>query len=260
MPETNSIPIFLINLDRRPDRLAQMTTRLGNLPFTRIPAIDGGKLDDLEFKIPLKKYRISKNEIACLLSHRKVWAKIIDEEIAYACILEDDVYLSNSFPDFIRNTDWLPISFDLIKLETFMGRVYLYRKKITARERYLQELGVTHAGTAGYIFSIKGAIKFLNISRRLNMPPDGIFEVENFKNTELEILQLTPALCVQENILYPDAPFLSDLENDRSLILSKQHISILFKLWREIKRPFLQILNLIRVISKRLLITRVPFS
>ena len=42
------VDIYLINLDRRPDRLKSMKAQLDllNLPFTRYPAIDGKKVKE----------------------------------------------------------------------------------------------------------------------------------------------------------------------------------------------------------------------
>ena len=128
MPPNSSIPIFLINLDSRSDRLEKMTSRLGNLSFTRIAAINGQNLKEQDIISPITKYKMAKNEIACILSHRLVWEKIVAENIPYACILEDDVVLSDSFSDFIKNSNWLPSNFDVIKIETYLSRIFLSRR------------------------------------------------------------------------------------------------------------------------------------
>ena len=128
MPPNSSIPIFLINLDSRSDRLEKMTSRLGNLSFTRIAAINGQNLKEQDIISPITKYKMAKNEIACILSHRLVWEKIVAENIPYACILEDDVVLSDSFSDFIKNSNWLPSNFDVIKIESYLSRIFLSRR------------------------------------------------------------------------------------------------------------------------------------
>ena len=260
MPKTNSIPVFLINLDRRVDRMEKMTARLGDLPFGRISAIDGQNLDELEFVSQIKQHKMTKNEIACILSHRKIWQKIVDENIPCACILEDDVHLSSSFPDFIINPNWLPDNFEVIKLETFLGRIYLSFKKMRARDRLLRELGSTHEGTGGYIFSQKGANRLLGITKQLNRPLDELmFKVETAKS-EFEILQMSPALCIQEKVLHPDTSPPGDIEADRSRTRPSQKTHGIHKLWREIKRPFLQIWSLTRLVKEKLIIVRsVPF-
>lgn len=260
MPKINSIPTFLINLDRRADRLEKMIARLGNLPFKRISAIDGQSLNDLEFVSQINQQKMTKNEIACILSHREVWQKIVDNKVPYACILEDDVYLSIFFQDFIKTPNWLPVSFHVIKLETFLDRVYLSFKKTKARDRLLRQLGSMHAGTAGYIVSLKGATKLLDIAQHLDRPLDHLmFEVLTI-NSEFRVMQIVPALCIQEHLLDPNSLKSSDINYDRSRIQTSQKTHGICKLWREIKRPYLQTLCLMRLIKEKLIIVRyVPF-
>ena len=199
-----------------------MISRLGDLPFNRISAIDGQSLNDLEFVSQINQQKMTKNEIACILSHRKVWQKIVDNKIPCACILEDDVNLSSSFPNFIRDISWLPDSFDVIKIETFLDRVSLSYKKTIARDRILRQLGSMHAGSAGYIVSLKGAIKLLNIAQHLDRPLDHLmFEVKTTRS-EFRVMQLSPALCIQEEVLLPDVAPSSDITNDRRIRQSQK--------------------------------------
>jgi glycosyl transferase family 25 len=261
MPETNSIPLFLINLDSRPDRLEKMISRLGDLPFERIAAVDGQNLDEREFISQSAKFRMAKNEIACILSHKVVWQKIIAENIPYACILEDDVHLSSSFPHFIRNPDWLPDNFTVIKIETFLARVFLSLRKFPAGDRLLRQLGSMHAGTAGYIVSLEGAVNLLDSTQHPGSPLDHLmFEVTSI-NSGFKVLQMCPALCIQEDVLYPDISAASDITDARSRVRPKEKIDFIPKLWRETKRPYLQLLSLLRLVRENLIIVRyVPFS
>ena len=259
MPASNPIPLFLINLDSRTDRLEKMIPRLGDLPFTRIAAVDGQNLAD-EILSPFAKYPLAKNEIACILSHKLVWQKIVEENKHYACILEDDVHLSTSFPDFIRHDDWLPDDFNVIKIETFLARVFLSREKIPAGDRLLRQLGSMHAGSAGYIVSRKGALGLVDITQHPESPLDHLlFEVTDTASG-FKILQMCPALCIQEEVLYPESSK-SDITDARSRVRPKEKIPLINKLWREIKRPYLQMLRLLRLVKEKLIMVRyVPFS
>ena len=260
MPETNSIPLYLINLDSRADRLGKMIPRLGDIPFNRVAAVDGQNLDVREFISPTAKYPLAKNEIACILSHKLVWQKIVDENKPYACILEDDVHLSSSFPQFIRNTDWLPDDFNVIKIETFLARVFLSREKIPAGDRLLRQLGSMHAGSAGYIVSRKGALALLDITQHPESPLDHLLFEVTTTDSGFKVLQMYPALCIQEEVLHPDSST-SDITDARSRVRPKQEIPLIDKLWRETKRPCLQMLRLLRLVKEKLIIVRyVPFS
>ena len=260
MPPNSSIPIFIVNLDSRSDRLEKISSRLGSLPFIRIAATCGQNLDVQENLKPTVKDRMSKNEMACILSHRQVWQKMADEKMSYACVLEDDVVLSSSFQHYINNSKWLPENFNVIRIETFMARVFLSRRKISAGDRVLRRLGSMHAGTAGYIVSLKGAVKLLAKTQFPDSPLDHIMFESTSINSEFKVLQMCPALCVQEDVLYPDTSESSDITEMRSRIRSKEKMDFIPKLWREIKRPFKQLLSLLRVIRENLIIVRyVPF-
>ena len=94
---------FIINLDRRTDRLRHIKE---TLPFKadRFSAIDGTTLTlSPEIK---KLFRTSwevltKNEIACSLSHYRLWKQLAtDNEAANYLILEDDVVFEKGFVDY----------------------------------------------------------------------------------------------------------------------------------------------------------------
>ena len=119
--------IFVINLDRSPDRLAAIAAQLDalGLSFERIAALDGRTLSD-EFiqevsprHIVNRTYHreLGKAEIACSLSHKKAWQKIIDDDLDFAIVLEDDVELLDNFPEvFSLITDLPKGTWDFLKL------------------------------------------------------------------------------------------------------------------------------------------------
>jgi glycosyl transferase, family 25 len=95
--------VFVINLDRRMDRLESISKTLGGLgiEFERIPAIDGDsiKLEDHVHRWLSWIYEGCSSPlpsvVGCFLSHRKAWQKICDENLDQALILEDDVRFVN---------------------------------------------------------------------------------------------------------------------------------------------------------------------
>lgn len=100
--------VFLINLDKDVDRLqaADAQLRCLNIAYERISAVYGKDLSKDEQKAALNKFRwwcaigrpIALGEIGCALSHYRLYQRMIDENIPYACILEDDVVLKSEFP------------------------------------------------------------------------------------------------------------------------------------------------------------------
>ena len=99
--------IFLINLERNPDRLAFMRRQLDErgLAFERIPAVDGKTLAAADLKrgfSPIRSFvaskkRMSEGEIGCALSHVAACRRIVAENLPCALILEDDVVLAPGF-------------------------------------------------------------------------------------------------------------------------------------------------------------------
>lgn len=102
--EILTIKAFIIHLRRAVERVGQIEQICKELPFDTevIGAVDGSELSIKKFYYPsLHKphypFRLSQNEIACFLSHRKVWQAIIDQNLDAGLILEDDVKLTRDF-------------------------------------------------------------------------------------------------------------------------------------------------------------------
>ena len=87
--------VFVINLDRHPERLAHMRGQLRGIAFERISAVDGTKSQ------PTQK-GLTRFELACLASHRDAWRQFLDGSEEHACFLEDDLHIR---PDF-DSADW----------------------------------------------------------------------------------------------------------------------------------------------------------
>ena len=104
---------FVINLERRKDRLQFVKEQLDQLgiDFDRISAIDGNTLtaqqenivNQQKFALECKR-QVVKGEIGCALSHRAVWQKMVEENIPYALILEDDVKLKPELVSLVNHS------------------------------------------------------------------------------------------------------------------------------------------------------------
>lgn len=101
------IDIFVINLDRRPDRLQHMATQLKDYNWVRCPAADGknaslkslrmkGWYPDVLWRDPLLKRQLTNTEVGCFISHYKCWEKIVETNRP-AVIFEDDIELIKPF-------------------------------------------------------------------------------------------------------------------------------------------------------------------
>ena len=101
--------VFVINLARRRERMEFMRSQFHrlNVDFERVEAIDGAALPASEIERSVNRfrwhcvqgYRARNGEIGCALSHQSIYRRMIDENIATACIVEDDVTLSPKFAE-----------------------------------------------------------------------------------------------------------------------------------------------------------------
>lgn len=89
--------IFVINLDRRKDRLAHMQAQLQSFTWERIAAVDGAAesqqrewVSDPEWSDPILKRPMTSGELGCLRSHYDCWLRVVSSGVN-ALILEDDV-------------------------------------------------------------------------------------------------------------------------------------------------------------------------
>ena len=106
-----SFPVYVINLDRRPDRWADFSKQPTLSYFSslqRFSAVDGSKLDvktDPHISLHtrqniLKKYRRSDYEINTMgaigasLSHIGIWKAFLDSDASHIIVLEDDTLVT----------------------------------------------------------------------------------------------------------------------------------------------------------------------
>lgn len=195
--------IYIINLDRKTERWANIKKELNRISITnkkkltnisrRFSATDAKylKLEDYnnlltpyyylsdQFKVePNPKYVIknkdkdkkismSIQEIAVTLSHISVWRKMVQENIPYALILEDDIYFTYGFSNKIdkiwgnineisnnNEFDILFLSYDYVKGTD--------KSKIKDRN-ILQKPNAGIWQASGYVLSKKGVNKLLSL-------------------------------------------------------------------------------------------------
>lgn len=195
--------VYVINLDRKPDRWKQVKKELNRIHLSskkklydisrRVSAVDARfiqeKIDSNllipyyslsdQFKVePNPNYiisddndindiRMSTPEIAVTLSHIKVWKKIIEDNVSYALVLEDDIYFTYGFVRMM-NKAWNSLKgincdkeFDILFLsyENVKGAEIIkkYDKEIVQRPY----CGIWQA--SGYVLSKRGAEKLLSL-------------------------------------------------------------------------------------------------
>ena len=112
MGDSKKYKIFVINMPGSDERWANISAQLNRLgaPYERVDGVDARKLGANEIS---KYYSFEKNrkifpkplrigEIGCYIAHVNCWKKIVNQNIDFGMVLEDDVFLSGNFPDSIK--------------------------------------------------------------------------------------------------------------------------------------------------------------
>jgi glycosyl transferase family 25 len=229
--------IYLINLARRPDRLAAMTAEAGRLGlvFDRVEALDargaepGAMAHGFAASGPLGP--LPDGDKACLVSHRLAWQRFADSDDGHAVFLEDDVRLSDGAGALLTGDNWIAPDVAVVKLEhygpdgqrvllTGIRKVSLVtppRQAATAREDFrIGRMLSRHTGAAAYILS-RGAAEILLAQARFNLPVDHLLFNPNNSPlfAALAPWQLLPAIARQQQFVGSQKHIKSDIESTR---------------------------------------------
>ncbi len=230
--------LFIINLDRAPERMARIARLLDGMAvsFERVPAVDGKLLPPPAAEAPDDAFLLSRTEMALNASHERCWDLFEQSEDSACVIIEDDVHFGRDFARFMNGGASLPADFDLIKIETTPNKVWLNRGAFApSQNRRFVPLLSPHLGSAGYVLSRSGLAKLRRLAKGPRKPIDIL--LFGHPGQELTIYQAAPALVIQDNALKGDRAsyvgLVSDIDRGR-----KPKIRGLKKVMREMARPF----------------------
>jgi GR25 family glycosyltransferase involved in LPS biosynthesis len=175
------VKIYVINLKRRPDRLAQMIQDYG-LTFHRIDAVDG---NDPELGLASENF-CTPTESACWISHQKAWESMISEQVDFALILEDDSVIDPSFvisevlsrsATFMKtnNIDLLQLGFfqDIGRKKSLLIKIGLLKRQELSQDFLSKVYPDQHGiGTHAYVISRSDAEKLIRINRPVFLAAD----------------------------------------------------------------------------------------
>lgn len=163
MKELFAAPAYLINLDRRPDRLASSLTAIGNAGYRhimRFAAVDGQDQEALArawaalgnppfSDAPRHQDFSMTGHQGCFLSHLLLWEWIARGNAPFATVCEDDVLFHPAWrwlaPEYLRRT---PPDWDIVHLGHHayrdMGTDWAARVPVQSTAAYM----VTREGAA----------------------------------------------------------------------------------------------------------------
>lgn len=246
----NKLQSLVISLKTASDRRKHIEAQFGrqNINFQFFDALTPNLARPLAEKMGLNisdEY-LSPGELACFMSHVSIWQKMVDEEIPYLAIFEDDVYLGEQAHSILNSSEWIHGDWDIIKIEAFADKLFLMKDVsfIKNTQRSIRKLKGKNLGTAGYILSLNGAKTYLKyVASRSLIPLDEMMFDVFIKEKIDSVFQLCPAVCIQETKLYPSIQntLTSELLVERKARMKKQKKKGWLKVKLEILRIFTQL-------------------
>jgi glycosyl transferase family 25 len=179
-----NVKTYLINLDRRPDRLARMqrVAAAHDFTFERISGVDAKAADFWQQADALisdgPTGRMSHNTLACTLSHFKAWETFVNDPDAgdHAVFLEDDVVLSTDFAEVLTRLAACNLNgYGLVKLEqggAMAGGAFVGRAEPLGPNYALRQSYQILTDAAAYVITRTLAQELVKFKNRICAPVD----------------------------------------------------------------------------------------
>ncbi len=226
--------IFLINLDRDKDRLAHAIKQSHKYgySFERIPGIYAKEMPPEELKRSVNNFRFwcvvgrkaLAGEVGCALSHYKIYKKMIDENIPYACILEDDIIVLDGFNEKLNEIEqWININRpQIIRLN--------YSSENILQEDFNNKFGIvrSHEKTSAcsYCITLKAAQAMLKSNYPIHAPIDHWPRWDKYK--VIELYDCSKKVCWHNNKESGFSSVINQTKTKQTSILKK----FLYKIFR----------------------------
>lgn len=197
------IKVFYINLECAKDRKLLMEAQFEELglPFERIAATNKNCLTQAErakyskFQAALSSARqLGDGEIACALSHYRIWHRMLDENLDTALIFEDDVIIDERIFAFLQSIEQIQTQFECINLKT--DRHPLGEVESVAELGHLTSFHKKPNRACSYLLTKQGASRLLEYAYPIRMPLDDL--LGRFEMTKIKIYGLHPQIVQLE--------------------------------------------------------------
>jgi glycosyl transferase family 25 len=213
---TDDFDIYLINMDKNTDRLIKFTNNYNKTDlilkkFKRFSAIVGKDLNLINFTSPVgykqiletektgyrtHHYDLTRGAVGCYLSHLSIYKKILDNNLKYGIIFEDDCKIVDDFYSRLQDglskipQDWDIYLLGVICLKCDIGKDYI---KIT---RFW--------GLHSYMINKRGASKLIEyLDKPLSKQIDADISLL-IKRGILNVYAINPIIAIQDNSLGSD--------------------------------------------------------
>ena len=173
-----------------------------NLSFKRIPGVDVKERQDLKNKYYSKVRNkldyhtpLTDGEIGCYIAHRNAWKEILDDNIDFGLVLEDDAYLKENLKLILDNLHNTKSDWDILKLADLSTSP----RKGTNIEKFqkfdIQSYYKPPTLCIAEVITRKGAKILLNLSNTFGRPVDVDKQWFCFKGLKIKGIKPYPVNC-----------------------------------------------------------------
>ncbi len=256
---------YLISLTRATGRHAQMgmTLAAAQVEAEYVEAVDLQETPEDELLQQCKSFGpwgvFAPGNMACTLSHAKVWQTFLASDADVALVLEDDVFLSPELHHWLEDLSWWPKGCQMVSLEFWRSksmRVLLGAASRTHMGRKIAPMLSRYPGAAGYMLTRKGA-EVLLAQAPFDMTVDALLfnPMVSAPARDLKPVQIAPALIKQGNTPDNEQSFLGHAARKPEGDLLKRQ-----KRLRGIAELKAVPLQLLRLVTGRARLARVTYA
>ena len=221
--------VFVINLARRHERMEFMRSQFHrlNVDFERVEAIDGAALPASEIERSVNRfrwhcvqgYRARNGEIGCALSHQSIYRRMIDENLAAACIVEDDVTLSSRFPEVAGEVEGFLSAAGVSPGVVLLSESFGAAKKSPSHGKCRISPVARENSTCGYALNVAAAKRLLEINFPLKSTIDDWPRWR--KRGGVSLFGSSPRVCLHEEYasVPADPAFASDTIDEHTVFV-----------------------------------------
>ena len=180
--------IYVINLDRSPERLTRISGQLkkARLGFERVPAVDGRDLDLGESDVSMaqlvdvdhwRKYHhrtLLPAEVGCYLSHLNALDMFLASGRESALILEDDAEIPETLGSMLTALHRHRSEWDIVKLHARHPGPQIRRSRL-GDQGWLTSYIADHAGATAYLLNKEAAARLKAYLLPARLPYDHLF-------------------------------------------------------------------------------------
>ena len=198
------VRIWVINLDRAPERWARVCAQLDRLglPYERLPAVDARQftpqqralLDEATYR---RRHGMSPlgGELGCYLSHVQAMQCLLASDAAAALVLEDDVLLTERLPAALDGLMRHPHRWDMVKMSAVHSGTPQPVLEV-APGQHLSVMLSRCTGSSAYLMNRRAAQAYAAGLLPMTLPYDHVFD--QGWTFGLKVRLLTPTPCVHD--------------------------------------------------------------